>query len=214
MINHVSVPVVRKRIRSKTTQGDQDLSHINVIKSSILYVQGEQNESCTSAPPTISESMVVKQECYEHSSDDDSETFHTPPTSPTPMDMVSAQTLLQKTDLHYKLLLSHLQHDGTLPVAAKDDTENLLTHFSSTPELKDLDLIKLVNWQGVGLQLGIEDYELQTIELNYQKHGDQKREMFRVWLRTRANPNYHDLIKALEAVEERKVAQQIREKFL
>ena len=87
------------------------------------------------------------------------------------------------------------------------------TH-SPAPELKDLDLIKLVNWQGVGLQLGVEDYELQTIEMNYQKHGDQKRAMFRVWLRTCANPNYHDLIKALEAIGERKVAQQTREKFL
>ena len=69
------------------------------------------------------------------------------------------------------------------------------------PELKDLDLIKLVDWQGVGLQLGIEDYEFQKIKLNYQEHDDRKREMFRAWLRTCTNPNYHDLIKALEAKE-------------
>ena len=106
-----------------------------------------------------------------------------------------------------------LQHDGSLPAAAEDHTEQSQTH-SSAPELKDLDLIKLVNWQGVGLQLGIEDYELQTIQLNYQKHGDQKRELFRVWLRTCPNPNYHDLNKALETVGERKVAEQIRDKYL
>ena len=84
------------------------------------------------------------------------------------------------------------------------------TH-SSAPELKDLDIIKLVNWQGVGLQLGIEDYELQKIRLSYQEHDDRKREMFRIWLRTCSNPNYLDLIKALEAVGESKAAQQIRE---
>ena len=80
------------------------------------------------------------------------------------------------------------------------------------PELKDLDLIKLVDWQGVGLQLGIEDYELQKIKLNYQEHDDRKREMFRAWLRTCTNPNYHDLIKALEAKGERNAAQQLKDK--
>ena len=68
----------------------------------------------------------------------------------------------------------------------------------SRSELKDLDLIKLVDWQGVGLQLGIEDYELQKIKLNYQEHDDRKREM---WLRTCTNPNYHDLFNSLEAKE-------------
>ena len=82
------------------------------------------------------------------------------------------------------------------------------------PELKDLDLIELVNWQGVGLQLGVKDYELQKIQLDYHRHDDQKREMFRVWLRTSVNPNYDDVIKALEVIGERKVAQQLRDKFV
>ena len=81
------------------------------------------------------------------------------------------------------------------------------------PELKDLDVIELVNWQGVGLELGVKDYELQTIQLDYHHHDDKKREMFRAWLRTSVNPNYDDVIKALEAVGERKVAQQLRDKF-
>ena len=38
--------------------------------------------------------------------------------------------------------------------------------------------------------------------------------MFRVWLRTSVNPNYDDVIKALEAVGERKGAQQLRDKFV
>ena len=38
--------------------------------------------------------------------------------------------------------------------------------------------------------------------------------MFRVWLRTSVDPNYDDVIKALEAVRERKVAQQLRDKFV
>ena len=100
-----------------------------------------------------------------------------------------------------------IQHDVPLPMAPGDQTQA----HSSALELKELELIKLDNWQGVGLQLGIEDCELQKIRLNYQEHDDQKREMFRVWLRTCANPNYHDLIKALEAAGESEAAQQIRE---
>ena len=83
---------------------------------------------------------------------------------------------------------------------------------SPQPELKDLDLIEVVNWQGVGLQLGVRDYELHKIKLDYHHHDDRKREMFRAWLRTCVNPNYHNLIgKALEAVGERKTAQQLRD---
>ena len=52
------------------------------------------------------------------------------------------------------------------------------------------------------------------IQLDYHRHDDQKREMFRAWLRTCVNPNYDDVIKALEAVGERKVAQQLRDKFV
>ena len=84
---------------------------------------------------------------------------------------------------------------------------------SPQPELKDLDLIEVVNWQGVGLQLGVKDYELHKINLDYHHHDNrEKRKMFRVWLRTCVNPNYHDLITALEAVGERKTAQQLRDK--
>ena len=79
--------------------------------------------------------------------------------------------------------------------------------------MKDLEVIELVNWQGVGLQLGVKDYELQKIKLNNPRCHDQKREMFRAWLRTSVNRNYDDVIKALEAVGERKVAQQLRDKF-
>ena len=81
------------------------------------------------------------------------------------------------------------------------------------PEMKDLEVIELVNWQGVGLELGVKDYELQKIQLDYHHLDDQKREMFRAWLRTSVDPNYDDVIKALETVRERKAAQQLRDKF-
>ena len=111
-------------------------------------------------------------------------------------------------------LILFSQYDGSLHVATEEDTVSPQSCLcSSAPELKDLDLIKLVNWQGVGLQLGIEDYELQKIRMNYQEHDDRKREMFRIWLRTCPNPNYEYLIKALAAVGEKKTAEEIRDKY-
>ena len=90
----------------------------------------------------------------------------------------------------------------------------MIVPSSSPPELKDLDLLELVNWQGVGLQLGIKDYDLQKIELDYQRHDDRKREMFRTWFRTSTTPNYPDLLKALEAVGEKRAVQQLQNKKL
>ena len=57
-------------------------------------------------------------------------------------------------------------------------------------------------------------HELQTIKLDFPTHTSQNGEMFRAWLHTSDNPNYDDVIKALEAVGERKVAQQLRDKFV
>lgn len=82
------------------------------------------------------------------------------------------------------------------------------------PELKDLDLIELVEWFRVGLQLGIKEFELVNIERDYQQLKDRKIRMFSAWLRTCDNPNYHDLVKALEAVGEEKAARQVRYTFM
>ena len=84
---------------------------------------------------------------------------------------------------------------------------------SAQPELKNLDCIKLLNWESVGLQLGIDDHVLQTIKCDYHRHDDRKREMFRAWLRTCTNPNYHELIKALEEVGEKRAVKQLVDKI-
>ena len=57
-------------------------------------------------------------------------------------------------------------------------------------------------------------HKLQTIKLDFPTHTCQKGEMFHAWLHTSVNPNYDDVIKALEAVGERKIAQQLRDKFV
>ena len=82
------------------------------------------------------------------------------------------------------------------------------------PQLKDLVLIKVTEWYELGLQLGVEDAELEEIEKN--NRGDLKasrRNMFRAWLRITPNPSYQQLAEALMAVGEAKAADLLCKKY-
>ena len=82
---------------------------------------------------------------------------------------------------------------------------NLITSSSpySGPQLKDLVLVRAVEWYDLGLQLGVENAELKVIQKN--NPGDLRacrREMFEAWLRITPNPSYQQLVEALLKVGE------------
>ena len=82
------------------------------------------------------------------------------------------------------------------------------------PQMKDLVLIKVSEWYELGLQLGVEDAELEEIEKN--NRGDLKacrRNMFRAWLRITPDPSYQQLVEALMAVGEGKEADLLCKKY-
>ena len=82
------------------------------------------------------------------------------------------------------------------------------------PQLKDLVLVRTTNWYNLGLQLGIDDTELDVIEENNPKDIDAcKRKMFRAWLRITPSPSYQQLVEALEAVGENSEADHLRKKY-
>ena len=88
--------------------------------------------------------------------------------------------------------------------------------YASLPEptLRNLDLIKVSDWYGVGLQLELDDQDLGDIKKNCC--GDNKecrREMFRLWLKTSPNPTYAQLAKALVLAEEETLAHRICQKY-
>ena len=73
--------------------------------------------------------------------------------------------------------------------------------------MKDLILIKVTEWYELGLQLGVEDVELE--EIKKKNPGNLKacrRNMFRAWLRITPNPSYQQLVEALMAMGEAKEA--------
>ena len=58
----------------------------------------------------------------------------------------------------------------------------------------------------MGLQLGVSEYELGTIEKNYPQEMC-KVEMFRAWLKGHTNPTYEKLVRALAAIGKRNIAE-------
>ena len=63
------------------------------------------------------------------------------------------------------------------------------------PQMKDLILIKVTEWYELGLQLGVDDAELEEIEKN--NRGDLRacrRNRFRAWLRITPSPSYQQLV--------------------
>lgn len=66
------------------------------------------------------------------------------------------------------------------------------------PTLKELVKVKVTNWYNLGLQLDIDDDELQAIGCNNPQDQDScKRGMFRKWLKKSPQASYTQLIRAL-----------------
>ena len=82
------------------------------------------------------------------------------------------------------------------------------------PHLKDLVLVQVIRWYDLGLQLGVEDTELEVIKRN--NPGDLetcRREMFRAWLRITPSPSYQQLVEALVTVREVREADRLCKKY-
>ena len=82
------------------------------------------------------------------------------------------------------------------------------------PVLKNIHTLKISDWYGVGLQLGLEKYCLKVISTDHpQDHNRQKLEMLSKWLDQDVNATYGKLAKALLAVVEVTCAEHLAEKI-
>ena len=71
---------------------------------------------------------------------------------------------------------------------------------------------KRVNdWHTLGIQLDLTTSQLNNIHVTYHAHGVDrlKTEMFDVWLKSSPNASWTDLITALRAMDEERVANDI-----
>ena len=75
-------------------------------------------------------------------------------------------------------------------------------------------LVQAVVWYDLGLQLGVEDAELEAIEkYNPGSLRACRREMFKAWLRITPNPSYQQLVEALLEVGEITEADHLCKKY-
>ena len=82
------------------------------------------------------------------------------------------------------------------------------------PQMKDLVLLQTSKWYNLGLQLEIEDKELEVIEENNRGDSDVcKRKMFQAWLRITPSPSYQQLVEALQTVGEISEADRLSKKY-
>ena len=81
-----------------------------------------------------------------------------------------------------------------------------------TPKLKDLDLVEVSDWYGLGLQLDIDDRELDRIGKDYSNEKMRTRKMFSTWLHLSPDATYHQLARALFLKREIRSATQLCKK--
>lgn len=87
----------------------------------------------------------------------------------------------------------------------------LLSSTASSPlQLKDIHLLEVREWYDLGLQLGVSEYDLDTIEKNNPRdNGGCKRNMFSKWLQVDTNANVRKLEQACRKIGETKIADEL-----
>ena len=87
-------------------------------------------------------------------------------------------------------------------------------HITLELKLKDVVCIKVDDWYNFGLQLNIDDGDLETIKKNNPNDTVScKRDMFRKWLNSTKNPSFKLLVDALVAVGELREATHLSKKY-
>ena len=82
------------------------------------------------------------------------------------------------------------------------------------PDLRDLMNLRVSDWNRLGLALELDFYDLDIIEKDNQ--GDRKRQalkMFQLWLNSKPDASYEQLIKALREVGDEAVASSLCTKY-
>ena len=75
------------------------------------------------------------------------------------------------------------------------------------PKLKDLYKLRISDWYGLGLELGLDYHELDVIKKNNPLDFNvQLREMFKMWLDHSEHPSWNEVVQSLEKSKESSLA--------
>ena len=78
------------------------------------------------------------------------------------------------------------------------------------------ELTTITNWYQLGIYLNLQTHELDKIQQDHAHHGNDRQmlEMLALWLRRTPNATWEDVVSALKQMEENRVAENIRQKYL
>ena len=94
---------------------------------------------------------------------------------------------------------------------------NLLSN-AVKPDLQSIcnELTSIYDWNTMGLNLGVQDYELAKIQRSHPTEGCDgwKRETISLWLRRTPNSSWKDVVGALQQMGENTLAERIEQKYI
>lgn len=123
-----------------------------------------------------------------------------------------------------KWFASKLQATDDSDVRPTDESRERATDESreqATNEFKGVldagklshELIEVVDWYQLGLNLGLPKHDLDKIQQNYHLGNNRQRlEMLDLWLRRTPNAARGDVVSALEKMGENRIAENMRQK--
>ena len=82
------------------------------------------------------------------------------------------------------------------------------------PRLRDLiSYVHTTEWYRLGLQLDVDSFRLRQIGKDARENQEHLTLMFEAWLKVCKNPSWQDVVQALEAIGERRLAAKLEQKF-
>ena len=82
------------------------------------------------------------------------------------------------------------------------------------PELRDLiSDVQTTEWYHLGLQLNLDNFTLRQIQVDARKNQERLTLLFEAWLQVSENPSWQDVVRALKAIGERRLAAKLEQKF-
>ncbi len=82
------------------------------------------------------------------------------------------------------------------------------------PTLRDLVRLPAIDWYNVGLELELDEGDLDTVSKdNHLDDAKARRDMYRLWLRRCSDPSFQELVNALYQSGHESVAESLRLKY-
>lgn len=92
-------------------------------------------------------------------------------------------------------------------------TASLLTRKPTSRDLSKFCLVHHIKWYVLGIELEVDQEELEKIEEKYSDDHVRLIKMFGTWLRTSNSPTYRTLLKALIDIGKRNTAESLCQKL-